>query len=203
VLIFRIETQGLTRNQKADLLCTRESVAVWRLPVVCTWGVSLRPVSLCPDTSHTPLLSLQTTVPFVGLWIFFRTLRTVWLKPEMVTGSCADHHYHHHLRPVVGLSCWKLNLDGFQVWYWCKMHLLCVSLHFSLFHWLCKDDVTGYKSLDAINKTNKNKLHGQCPWANYTDRATAACLRSDCQLLRIKGATWSAWRIPTAVFSGF
>jgi hypothetical protein len=25
--------------------------------------------------------------------------------------------------------------------------------------------------------------------------------RSDCQLLWIEGATWSAWRIPTAVFS--
>jgi hypothetical protein len=32
---------------------------------------------------------------------------------------------------------------------------------------------------------------------------TAACRRSDCQLLRIEGATWSAWRIPTAVFSVF
>jgi hypothetical protein len=45
------------------------------------------------------------------------------------------------------------------------------------------------------------KLHGLSPRANYTDRATAACRRSDCQLLRIEGTTWSAWRIPTAVFS--
>jgi hypothetical protein len=30
------------------------------------------------------------------------------------------------------------------------------------------------------------------PRANYTDRATAACRRSDCQLVRIEGATWSA-----------
>jgi hypothetical protein len=45
-----------------------------------------------------------------------------------------------------------------------------------------------------LNITNKtNKLHGLSPRANYTDRATAACRRSDCQLLRIKGATWSAW----------
>jgi hypothetical protein len=29
------------------------------------------------------------------------------------------------------------------------------------------------------------------PRANYTDRATAACRRSNCQLLRIEGATWS------------
>jgi hypothetical protein len=38
----------------------------------------------------------------------------------------------------------------------------------------------------------KAKLHGLSPRANYTDRATAACRRSDCQLLRIEGATWSA-----------
>jgi hypothetical protein len=30
------------------------------------------------------------------------------------------------------------------------------------------------------------------PRANYTDRATAAFRRSDCQRLRIEGATWSA-----------
>jgi hypothetical protein len=40
--------------------------------------------------------------------------------------------------------------------------------------------------------TQKKKLHGLSPRANYADRATAACRRSDCQLLRIKGATWSA-----------
>jgi hypothetical protein len=42
-------------------------------------------------------------------------------------------------------------------------------------------------------KKLKTKLHGLSPRANYTDRATAACRRSDCQLLRIEGATWSAW----------
>jgi hypothetical protein len=40
--------------------------------------------------------------------------------------------------------------------------------------------------------TKKKKLHGLSPRANYTDRATAACRRSDCQLLKIEGATWSA-----------
>jgi hypothetical protein len=49
----------------------------------------------------------------------------------------------------------------------------------------------------------KTKPHGLSPRANYTYRVTAACRRSDCQLLRIEGATWSAWRIPTAVFSVF
>jgi hypothetical protein len=49
----------------------------------------------------------------------------------------------------------------------------------------------------------KKKLPGLSPRANYTDRATAVCQRSDCQLLRIEGATWSACRIPTAVYSVF
>jgi hypothetical protein len=53
------------------------------------------------------------------------------------------------------------------------------------------------------NVTCNIKLNGLSPRANYTDRATAACRRSDCQLVRIEGATWSAWRIPTAVFLGF
>jgi hypothetical protein len=49
----------------------------------------------------------------------------------------------------------------------------------------------------------KKKLHGMSPLAKYTDRATAACRQSDCQLLLIEGATWSVWRVPTAVFSVF
>jgi hypothetical protein len=59
-----------------------------------------------------------------------------------------------------------------------------------------------YSGLSDQNKA-KSKLHGLSPRSNYTDRVTAACRRSDCQLLRIEGATWSAWRIPTAVFSVF
>jgi hypothetical protein len=38
----------------------------------------------------------------------------------------------------------------------------------------------------------KTKLRGLSPRANYTDRATAACQRSDCHLLQIETATWSA-----------
>jgi hypothetical protein len=60
-----------------------------------------------------------------------------------------------------------------------------------------------YINIPSSQTYKKNKLHGLSPRANYTDRATAACRRSDCQLLRIEGATWSAWRIPTAVFSIF
>jgi hypothetical protein len=54
-----------------------------------------------------------------------------------------------------------------------------------------------------IHLRSKKKLHGLSPLANYTDRATAACRRSRCQLLRIEGATWSAWQIPMVVFSVF
>jgi hypothetical protein len=49
---------------------------------------------------------------------------------------------------------------------------------------------------DALAATTvrrkKNKLSGLGPRANYTDRATAACRRSECQLLQIEGATWPA-----------
>jgi hypothetical protein len=47
------------------------------------------------------------------------------------------------------------------------------------------------------------KLRGLSPRANHTDRVTAACRRSYCQLLLIESATWSAWRIPTVVISVF
>jgi hypothetical protein len=49
-----------------------------------------------------------------------------------------------------------------------------------------------------------NKLRGLSPLANYTNRATAACRRSSCQLLRIEGCrVVSAVDPPTAVISVF
>jgi hypothetical protein len=48
-----------------------------------------------------------------------------------------------------------------------------------------------------------SKLHGLSPRTNYTNRATAVCRRSNCQLVRIEGAMWSAWRITPAVYSRF
>jgi hypothetical protein len=41
------------------------------------------------------------------------------------------------------------------------------------------------------------------PQANYTDRASAACRWTSCQLLRIEGVASWAQRIPTAVNLGF
>jgi hypothetical protein len=49
-----------------------------------------------------------------------------------------------------------------------------------------------YNGINTRIIRNTNKPHVMSPRANYTDRATAACWRSDCQLLRIKDATWSA-----------
>jgi hypothetical protein len=65
------------------------------------------------------------------------------------------------------------------------------------------NDINYSESMPSQLLKTKTKLHGLSPRANYTDRATAACRRSDCQRLRIESATWSAWRIPTAVFSVF
>jgi hypothetical protein len=47
-------------------------------------------------------------------------------------------------------------------------------------------------SLSLSLSLSKTKLQGLSPRANYTDRATAACRRSNYQLVRIEGATWSA-----------
>jgi hypothetical protein len=64
--------------------------------------------------------------------------------------------------------------------------------------WLPSVAQEWHMSLAALcmpQEYEQEKLHGLSPRANFTDRATAACRRSDCQLLWIKGATWSAWRI--------
>jgi hypothetical protein len=47
------------------------------------------------------------------------------------------------------------------------------------------------------------KLSDLSPRANYTDRATAAFRLILVSNLLTEAATWSAWRIPTAVFSVF
>jgi hypothetical protein len=46
---------------------------------------------------------------------------------------------------------------------------------------------------ESFNITTIKKLHGLSPRAKYTDRATAAFRRSECQPLRIEG-DWS--RVP-------
>jgi hypothetical protein len=41
------------------------------------------------------------------------------------------------------------------------------------------------------------------PQANYTDRATAACQRGECQFLGIESVAWSVQRISMAINLGF
>jgi hypothetical protein len=48
-----------------------------------------------------------------------------------------------------------------------------------------------YISVHSGGDIKRNKLHGLSPRANYTDRATAACRRSDCQRFADRGCTWS------------
>jgi hypothetical protein len=47
-----------------------------------------------------------------------------------------------------------------------------------------------YNKVPNEIKKNKNKLRGLSPQANYTDRATATCRRSKCQLLWVEGVVW-------------
>jgi hypothetical protein len=59
-----------------------------------------------------------------------------------------------------------------------------------------------------INKRLQKKLHGLSPRANYTDRATTACRRSDCQLFADRGCyvirvTDPYGRIPYGRILGF
>jgi hypothetical protein len=101
---------------------------------------------------------------------------------------------------------------------------LCSS-HFLVLNWpLCSFTVNKMPKTTYIQHENKYRiiiignhyfhltqnlksllinLRGFSPQANYTNRATAACRRSYCQLLWTKGVTWSAQRIPMAVNFGF
>jgi hypothetical protein len=60
-------------------------------------------------------------------------------------------------------------------------------------------------TIDTLMQKTKKKLNSVAcsPQANYTDRAAAACQRSEGQFLRIEGVAWSAQRIPAAVNLSF
>jgi hypothetical protein len=59
----------------------------------------------------------------------------------------------------------------------------CYKSGFKRLHELSVKDCIIRHEQNKQNKTNKRR--GVSPRADYTDRATAACRRSDCQLLRI------------------
>jgi putative ribosome biogenesis GTPase RsgA len=52
-------------------------------------------------------------------------------------------------------------------------------------------------------KTKKTKLHGLSPRANYADRATAACRRSDCQHFADRGCHVVSATNPYSRIPGF
>jgi hypothetical protein len=52
------------------------------------------------------------------------------------------------------------------------------------------------RSFGKLPDNTTNQLRGFSPRANYTDRATAACRRSWCQLFGLRGVAWSVRRIP-------
>jgi hypothetical protein len=58
------------------------------------------------------------------------------------------------------------------------------------------DEFDSNAQLQNAKKTKKLNSVAFSPQANYADRATTACRRSWCQLLRIEGVAWSAQRIP-------
>jgi hypothetical protein len=136
-----------------------------------------------------------TTVPRASHWSLS------WIRPQSQPISLQAILFPSpHL--CLALS-WASVVSGFQP---------SVRMHFSPatcpFHHILLDlNILILQPIHALcwsyNIEHRKKLHGLSPQANYTDRATAACRRSDCQLLRIQCATWSAWRIPTAVFSVF
>jgi hypothetical protein len=82
---------------------------------------------------------------------------------------------------------------SFTFWTWLP------TMHLNIIPYLHLH-ISGRPLSKTFIRRKKKQLHGPSPRANYTDRATAASRRSGCQLLRTEGATWSAWRIPTAVF---
>jgi hypothetical protein len=55
----------------------------------------------------------------------------------------------------------------------------------------------------ASSRKLNSKLHGLSSRANYTDRATAACRRSDCQLFADRGCHVVSTTVPYGRIIGF
>jgi hypothetical protein len=88
--------------------------------------------------------------------------------------------FNHYRSNSFSLYCQNLDIS----------RLLFSLYYYDYYYYLIELQMGFYQAAVVQNKTNE--LHGLSPRANYIDRATAACQRSDCQLLRIEGATWSA-----------
>jgi hypothetical protein len=83
---------------------------------------------------------------------------------------------------------YHINQDSYLHWHCCK-NLKYHSLLRSQQHdTACHPDILEIIYYWRNNKLKKTKLRGLSPRANYTNRATAAWRRSQCQLLRVNTA---------------
>jgi hypothetical protein len=103
----------------------------------------------------------------------------------------------HLIRLSINLIHISIRCTHLLIYIYLSMFLcLTVSLHdlyFYIYKYICVCLCV------YLSKTKKLNSVAFSPQTNYTDRATAACRRSYCQLLRIEGVAWSAQRIPMAV----
>jgi hypothetical protein len=158
---------------------------------------------------NMPCLVKSSELNPVVSFIYFTAL--LQENPHVAHGI--GHYFFTSTLPLISthnsMLCVLNSYIGWEFLYWINL------THDAVCGWLLQTHWWTFASPDRMHFMEsvkfscvcyfitKNKLHGLSLRANYTDRATAASRRSDCQLLRIKGATWSAWRIPTAVFSVF
>jgi hypothetical protein len=73
------------------------------------------------------------------------------------------------------------------------------------FKWSSKMEVKSFLWIEQMSVLEciKKNLHGLSPRANYTDRATAACRRSDCQLFADRGCHMVSVTDPYGRILGF
>jgi hypothetical protein len=125
------------------------------------------------------------------------------LCKNLMTGGIKDNFAMREVwiwvRPAFSCTCnsiftGNLPLSLLYSWFYPEKYSRGIRLSYAI-------HPTYYISSTRIDK--KNKLRGLSPLATYANWATVAYRRSKCQLLRIEGAMWSAWLIPTAVFSDF
>jgi hypothetical protein len=122
---------------------------------------------------------------------------------QFSSASCEYHNFKHHYCKVYRL---EFNVIYSIIFYNTSVMIKCIFLTkpTSCPIWITTSFFLHWAgSSQGTLRLIKKKLRGKSPRTNYTDRVTAACRRSYCQLLRIQVATWSTWRILTAVLSAF
>jgi hypothetical protein len=98
----------------------------------------------------------------------------------------------HLLYKKFKFMCWSCYLEVEQAW---NSKLLSCAMCLTDLQWSQEFHILEQKKLQlcpnvalflrSCSMITKKKHRGLSPRANYTDRVTAACRRSDCQLLRI------------------